>query len=86
MEATKTSGRKSPSQDLVRQMRAEGQSDQQVRANLEAKGFSKSRISQLIHAVPLQPRAAKRGPEEGAPGAEKTPAKASKARRHTRHG
>jgi len=83
MEAAKTSGRKSPSQDLVRQMRAEGQSDQQVRRNLEAKGFSKSRISQLIHAVPLQLRAAKRGPVEGAQGAEKTPDKASKACRHS---
>ena len=42
------------SQGLVREMRAQGLSDKQVRANLEAKGYKKSRISQLVHAVPLQ--------------------------------
>lgn len=54
MEAAPVSTRrvKSPAQDLVRQMRAEGLSDRLVRAQLGASGFSKSRISQLLHAVP----------------------------------
>ena len=43
---------KSPSQDLVRQMRTEGLADDRVRARLQAKGFTKSRISQLLRAVP----------------------------------
>ncbi len=42
------------SQDVVREMRTRGFSDKQVRAALEAKGYKKSRISQLVHAVPLQ--------------------------------
>ena len=46
-------------QDMVRELRAQGLSDTQVRAELAAKGYKKSRISQLINAVPgeaSQPR------------------------------
>ena len=43
---------KSPAQDLVRQMRADGLSDERTRTQLKAQGFSKSRISQLLRAKP----------------------------------
>jgi hypothetical protein len=35
-------------------MRADGLSDERARAQLKAKGYSKSRISQLLRAVPYQ--------------------------------
>ena len=54
--ATKTCRGKSPAQDLVRQLRADGLSDERARAQLKAKGFSKSRISQLLRGVPHQCR------------------------------
>ena len=45
---------KSPAQDLVRQMRKDGLSDGNARAQLKAQGFTKSRISQLLRAAPPQ--------------------------------
>ena len=65
----RTRGVKSPAKDLVRQMRTYGCCDKEARLQLKAKGFSKSRISQLLRAVPYQGKpveeqapAKKRGP------------------------
>ena len=52
-----------PALDLVRQMRSDSLSDERARAQLKAKGFSKSRISQLLRAVPYRGKVV----EESAP-------------------
>jgi len=53
--ASKAGGRgNATAQDMVRELRAQGLSDTQVRAELAAKGYKKSRISQLINAVPKE--------------------------------
>ena len=60
---------KSPAQDLVQQMRTDGLSDERARAQLKAKGFSKSRIAQLLRAAPRQRKVA----EEPAPAKKRGP-------------
>ena len=58
---------KSPAQDLVRQMRAEGLSDERMRAQLKAKGFSKTRISQLLLLTAPRPTGHKQLVEQPSP-------------------
>ena len=41
-------------QDIVRGLRAQNLADEQVRVALAARGYKKSRISQLMRAVPNQ--------------------------------
>ena len=82
--ATKARRAKSPAQDLVRQMRADGLSDACARAQLKAKAFSKSHISQLLRAVPYQrkgeesPIPKRRLPFDGRRGIFEEPAPAKK--------
>ena len=53
--AANTGGRgNATAQDVVRGLRVQGFSDAQVRAALAAQGYKKSRISQLVRAVPMQ--------------------------------